>query len=59
MQATINRLGIMIAAVFFLPQALLHWDVGECLQLVVPMGAAFFLFDIVYMLALMLKVGML
>ncbi|KAG1654929.1 hypothetical protein FOA52_004715 [Chlamydomonas sp. UWO 241] len=57
MQSTLNRLGILIAVCFFLPQAVLHWDVAECVQLVAPLGAGLFLFDIVYLLALMVKVG--
>lgn len=40
-------------------QAALHWDVAESTQLVAPMGVGLLLFDLVYMVALLLKLRML
>ena len=36
-------------------QAALHWDVAESTQLAAPMGVGLLLFDLVYMVALLLK----
>jgi len=58
-QSTLNKLGILIAAAFFLPQALLDWSVPECVQFVAPLSVGLFMFDMVYMAALLLKLGML
>ena len=58
-QSTLNRVGILIAATFFVPQGLLHWSAQDCTQLVVPMGFGLFLFDVVLMIALLLKLRML
>jgi hypothetical protein len=58
-QNTLNQLGILVALAFFVPQAALHWDVADVSQLVAPMALGLFLFDVVYMFALLLKLRML
>ncbi|GAX80491.1 hypothetical protein CEUSTIGMA_g7929.t1 [Chlamydomonas eustigma] len=58
-QNTLNQLGILVALVFFLPQATLHWDAAEVSQLVAPMALGLFMFDVVYMFALLLKLRLL
>lgn len=58
-QSTLNRLGIIVAAAFLLPQLVWGWQPGDCAQFVGPLSLGWFLFDIVYMVALLLKLRML
>jgi hypothetical protein len=54
---TLNRLGVVVAAALLLPQMLLGWQVSECWQLTGPMIGGLLLFDVSFILALLIKLG--
>lgn len=57
-QTTLNQLGIAIAASFFIPQYVLHWDYAQSTQFSVPLAMGWFMFDVCYMFALLFKLRM-
>jgi hypothetical protein len=54
-QATLNQLGLVMAAACLLPKFLLGWQNEECLQIVLPLGLGLFMFDVCYLAALLWK----
>lgn len=53
--STLNTLGLTLAAAFFAPKLLWGWETEQCLQVVVPLCAGWFFFDVVYMGTLLYK----
>lgn len=54
-QDTLNKLGLAIASAFFVPKLLFGWQNDDCWQIVVPMVGGLFLFDMCYIVALLIK----
>ncbi|KAF8061897.1 hypothetical protein HT031_004157 [Scenedesmus sp. PABB004] len=52
---TLNRLGLAVGAALVLPKAALGWTNDECAQMVLPMLAGLFCFDLAYIAALLIK----
>jgi hypothetical protein len=55
---TLNKLGVALAVAFLVPKFVFGWQNDECWQIVVPMLGGLFFFDVAYMLALLVKLGM-